>query len=184
MEQTIEQQWIEQAQSGNQDAFTELFRMHYSFLYKYLLKVTMNKELTEDIVQETMLKCYDNIHRYNGRSKFSTWLITIATRVYIDSLRRKKTEQKWLKNEQVMLTRQLKWQMQHNGMRWLEVMDVMSKMDPDVRLAILLIHYYGFTYEETANMLKLKAGTVKSKVHYGLTTLRKELTDDEREGQK
>lgn len=94
-----------------------------------------------------------------------------------------KTEQKWLEKEKVTLTRQLKWQMQHNGIQWLEVMDEMAKMDSDIRLAILLKHYYGFTYDETANILKLKTGTVKSKIHYGLTTLRKELTNDERKRQ-
>lgn len=177
-----EQRWIKQAQLGNKDAFTELFHMHYSFLYKYLLKVTMSRELTEDIVQETMLKCYDNIRRYNGRSKFSSWLITIATRLYIDILRKQKREQIWLKHEKIVFTRQLKWQMQTDNLQWLEVMDMMTKLDAEVRMAILLKHYYGFSYDETASILKMKTGTVKSKVHYGLLALRKELKNDERKG--
>lgn len=181
VQKEVEQKWIEQAQKGNQDAFAELFQLHYSFLYKYLLKVTMNREMTEDLIQETMLKCYDGIKRYDGRSKFSSWLITIATRLYIDHLRRRKTEQAWMKKEKTSLIRQLRWQTEKNNIQWFVVMELLAQMKEDVRLAILLKHYYGFTNDEIAAMLKMKVGTVKSKIHYGLKVLRKELTKDESE---
>ena len=88
---------IKYAQQGDQDAFAKLFQIHYSFLYKYVLKMTLNQQTAEDLVQDTMLKGYDNIKQYNGQSKFSTWLITIATRLYLDQQRRKKREWFWQK---------------------------------------------------------------------------------------
>lgn len=174
-----EKDCIVAAQSGCKTAFAELFQSHYSFLYKYLIKITLNRETTEDLIQETMLKGFLNIKRYNFKSKFSSWLITIATRTYFDQLRRQKVEKNWLEKEALLLTRQLKWELQTNGDRWLSVMDELAKLAPDVRSAILLVHYYGFTYAEVGQTLQLKEGTVKSKVHYGLLKLRKELLIDE-----
>lgn len=179
MNQTnLEQQWIDKAQLGDKEAFANLFHMHYSFLYKYLFKVTMNHELSEDLIQETMLRAYQNIRRFNGQSKFSSWLITIATRLYIDVIRKRKSEETWRKQKQLMLSQQLNEKKQTDTLQWLAVMDVMATIEADVRLAILLKHYYGFSYDEVAAMLKIKTGTAKSKVHYGLQKLRKEWKTD------
>jgi RNA polymerase sigma-70 factor (ECF subfamily) len=175
----LESVHIKKAKSGDQEAFAELFRMHYTFLYKYVYKMTMNKELTEDLVQDTMIKCYDNLSKYNETSKFSSWIMTIATRIYIDRYRKKNREKKWVEKEKEIQIRQMKWQVESEGVQWSDLMQSLATLDQDVRLSILLKHYYGFSYDEIAKILNIKEGTVKSKTHYGLKKLRKELKDDD-----
>lgn len=58
MDTQEEQRLIQQAKEGNDEAFTALFHYHYSFLYKYLLKLSLHPDLSEELVQETFLKGY------------------------------------------------------------------------------------------------------------------------------
>jgi RNA polymerase sigma-70 factor, ECF subfamily len=175
MEQLNELEIIELAKHGDQEAFAKLFQSHYSFLYKYALKMTLNHQVAEDLVQDTMLKGFDNIQKYNSQSKFSTWLITIATRLFLDQQRKKKREWFWQKKESEDLSRTLNWQLTYKGFEWNEVMEGLVKLKSDVRTAILLKHYYGYTNEEIGNMMGIREGTVKSRIHNGMKVLREEL---------
>ena len=70
---------IKNAKEGDHLAFVMMFKENYPFLVKYLMKITMNPDTAEELAQETMVKCIQKIQLYNGQSKFSTWLISIAT---------------------------------------------------------------------------------------------------------
>ncbi|WP_201715375.1 RNA polymerase sigma factor SigY [Rossellomorea arthrocnemi] len=172
-----EKKWIKLAKKGNHEAFAILFREHYPFLVKYLIKVTMNRDLAEELAQDTMARCVEKIHQYNGRAKFSSWLISIATNRYIDLQRKREREKDWQMEE--MGVRKLKWEMESRNEEWNDVLAALSTLSEDIRLPIILKHYYGYSYEEIGHMTEVPPGTVKSRVHYGITRLRKELKIDE-----
>ena len=81
---------IKRCQRGDRQAFEELIRLYYDYVFGFLLKATANETLTEDLTQETFLKMIRSIEKFdpNGSAGFGTWLITIAKNVYIDHLRR------------------------------------------------------------------------------------------------
>lgn len=164
---------IKAAKRGDDQALAELFQNSYPFLLKYLLKLTFNLQNAEDIAQETFSKSIENLSRFKGTSKFSTWLISIATRVYLDQKRKQKTELSWIKQEQSV--RKLKWETQTNNQAWDDVMEALGTLEDDLRIPIILKHYYGFSYEEIAKIIKIPEGTVKSRVHIGLKKVRKGL---------
>lgn len=174
MQQEEEKTLIQQAQRGNDESFTKLFQQNYRFLYKYLIKLTLNPNLSEDLIQETMLKAYVHLSNFKGEAKFSTWLISIASRLYMDHLRKERRERNRFKKAKEELSRKMKWNVEINGYEWTDYLDQFAKLDPDIRAPILLRHYYGFTYGEIARMLNLKEGTVKTRVHNGLKKIRKE----------
>ena len=174
-----EKKWIKQAKKGNHEAFALLFKEHYPFLVKYLIKVTMNRDLAEEIAQDTMAKCVEKIHQYNGKSKFSSWLITIATNRYIDLQRKSNREKDWQREE--MNIRKLKWEMESRNEEWNDVLSALGRLSEEVRLPIILKHYYGYSYDEIGQMTDLPPGTVKSRVHHGITKMRKELKIDEKQ---
>lgn len=178
--QDEEAELIEQAKRGDKTALSLLLQRHYTFLVRYLIKVTLQPMLAEDLAQETMLRCMEKIKLYNGQSKFSSWLLTIGTRLYIDSIRKKKRELRLMEKEQAM--RRLKWQTEHTGSEWPEALEALGSLAEGVRMPIILKHYYGYSYEEIARIMEIPEGTVKSRVHNGLEVLRKELTKHEREG--
>ncbi len=161
------------AKRGDQSSFAMLFQKNYPFLVKYLLKVTMNPDIAEDLAQETMAKCIEKIHLYESKSKFSSWLISIATNLYIDRQRKKKREKKWLQEEEIF--RKLKWQVEHRNEEWNDALTALGKLNEDVRIPIILKHYYGYSYDEIGTMMKVSPGTIKSRVHNGILFVRKEL---------
>lgn len=179
MNELDEKKFIEQAIKGDTLALSALLKQHYAFLLKYLIKITMNPAEAEDLTQETMIRCIEKIGTYNGRAKFSSWLITIATNLYIDDLRRKKRERKLWEQERGL--RKMRWQSAHTDTDWPPVLDALGRLNHDVRVPVILKHYYGYSYDEISRMIGIAEGTVKSRVHNGLKRLRKELKTDETE---
>ncbi|WFA05071.1 RNA polymerase sigma factor SigY [Bacillus sp. HSf4] len=174
MDQADEKELIKQAKNGEDAAFTKLFQLNYPFLYQYVLKLTLHPELTEDLVQETMLKAYLGLQQFQGNAKFSTWLISIASRLFIDHQRRRKSEKRKTRAAEEAALRKMKWESSLHGHEWSEYLELFAALEPEFRMPILLRHYYGFSYPEVAKMLKIKEGTVKSRVHHGLKKIRKE----------
>lgn len=168
---------IKKAKSGDSHALALLFQENYPFLVKYLMKITMNIENAEEIAQETMARCVQKIHLYNGNSKFSSWLISIATNIYIDQIRKQKREKNWQVQEQ--LDRKLKWQVESRNEEWNDAITALGKLAEDVKIPIILKHYYGYSYEEIGEIMNISTGTVKSRIHNGLMAVRKELNQDE-----
>ena len=82
---------IEKAKKGDQIAFTFLLDYYWNEVYGFMLKRTENETTAEDITIETFSKAFDKISTYNNEFQFNTWLIAIAKNVYIDALRKKKT---------------------------------------------------------------------------------------------
>ncbi|MBW7476415.1 RNA polymerase sigma factor SigY [Paenibacillus oenotherae] len=168
---------LQRAVRGDEQALARLLRDHYTLLYRYLLKVTMNKPMTEDLVQDTMLRAIERIHTFQRKSKFSTWLISIGTRLYIDEMRKKKRERQWQNDEQALQAIRFEAALKHT--EWHEALDALGKLSYDIRLPILLKYYYGYAYGDIAQWLDIPIGTVKSRLHNGLKQLRTELKDDE-----
>ncbi|MBY0123110.1 RNA polymerase sigma factor SigY [Bacillus sp. S/N-304-OC-R1] len=168
-----EKELILSAKSGDKRALALLFQKNYPFLVKYLIKVTMNPDIAEELAQETMAKCVEKIRLYQFKSKFSSWLISIATNLYIDQQRRKKREKAWQQEEGQY--RKLKWHLESRNEEWNDALSALGKLSDDVRVPIILRHYYGYSYDEIGELLKISAGTVKSRVHNGIMAVRKEL---------
>ncbi len=169
-----ERELIKRAKKGDHEAFAILFKENYPFLVKYFIKVTMDRDQAEELAQDTMAKCVERIHQFNGKSKFSSWLIKIATNRFIDLQRKRKREKNWRAEEESH--RKLKWEVESRQEEWNDVLAALSRLSQEVRLPIILKHYYGYSYEEIGEMVHLAEGTVKSRIHHGITRLRKELT--------
>lgn len=174
MEETI----IRRAQDSDQEALAYLIQENYAFIFKFLIKLTMNKNISEDLTQETMMKAIEKIKTYNpDKSKFSTWLITIAQNSFIDYLRKNKHISKNVNIEAI----DAGWDTggSEATLEWQSVLDQLLLLPDTIRLPIILKHYYGYSYDELSYMMSIPAGTIKSRIHNGLNTLRKGLADNE-----
>jgi RNA polymerase sigma-70 factor, ECF subfamily len=173
-----EKELITSAKKGDHRSFAVLFRNHYPLLVKYLMKITMNPDLSEELAQATMAKSVEKIHLFNGKSKFSSWLISIATNMYIDQHRKKKREKEW--NEGEAASRKLQWHMESRNEEWTDALAALSRLSDEMRIPLILKHYYGYSYDEIGEILNIAAGTAKSRVHHGLLAIRRELKVDEK----
>ncbi len=177
MEREVEKDLIREARKGKDEAFTHLFQENYMFLYKYLIKLSLRPDVTEDLIQETMIKAYTHLHSFKGESKFSTWLIAIASRLYLDQQRKEKRQRRIVEKARNEAIRKMKWQLSLKGEDWTGDLELFAGLDPELKAPILLRHYYGYSYAEISKMLNIKEGTAKSRVHNGLSKIRKEWSD-------
>ena len=78
------------AQGGQLNAFEDLVRRHTQFIYRTLMGILGNPVDAQDAMQDTFLSAFKNIGAFQGRSKFSTWLVTIARNAAFQTLRGRK----------------------------------------------------------------------------------------------
>lgn len=172
------EEWIQEAKNGSQEAMAQLLYSNYEFLYKFLIKLTFNASLTEDLVQEAMVRAIEKFYLYDAaKSKFSTWLITIAQNLYLDHLRKNKRIQFHGEEDQICEVQAEETIGTDDS--WQRVVDALKTLPETIRIPIVLKHYYGYSLEEIADIMSIPLGTVKSRIHNGLKTLRKELEPHE-----
>ena len=78
----------------------KIYREYYDTVFKYLFCLTHDKELSEDLVQETFVRMIKNIDKFEGKSKLSSWLCEIAKNLWIDYLRKNKRKVELKENEE------------------------------------------------------------------------------------
>lgn len=175
----MDKQLLKKVRKGDKDALAELLYNNYEIVYKYLFKFTFDKLLSEDLVQETMVRAIVKIELYDeNKAKFSTWLISIAQNIYLDYIRKKKVEKKYVDQSEKVLKEESEMEMYSDEDSFRRILNVLARMEDIVRLPLLLKHYYGYSYEEIAKKMSIPLGTVKSRIHNGIKVLRKELEYD------
>ncbi len=81
----LEIELVSKAKAGNGDAIATLIRAHQGGLYSYILQQAGHVEMAEDIVQEAFVRVLKNLDRFDTRFRFSTWLYTIARRLFVNA---------------------------------------------------------------------------------------------------
>jgi len=158
---------IGKAVSGDRKALEELLERNYQTVKGYLLKMTCNFSLTEDLTQETMYRAVKTIKKYHPSGKFSTWLITIASNLYRDYLRKRKRE--------VPLNEKTLSSTYENTEMIIELQNIMAELPFEKRAVVVLKHFYEYNYREIADILNCPVGTVRSRLHYSLKYIQDKL---------
>lgn len=167
---------------GDPDAFDALLARYQNRLYRYLLRLTANPAVAEDLFQETWLKVITRIHNYDARRPFEPWLFSVARNLAIDHLRRASPESldepseggetkvsRLSADEPGSLQRLLERERRGLLERKLEELPVVY------REALSLRFEEEMTFEEIAEVLAAPLSTVKSRVQRALSTLRRRM---------
>lgn len=169
---------IKKCQQGEKEAFQLLISKYHPLVYKFLLKLTQNKELAEDLTQETFLKLIRNIEKYDiyGKAKFSTYIITVAKNCYIDEIRKSRRISLDYNLEDYANKLPDESKMEEavvNRMYASEVEGRLEDLTEEQKLAIRLKYIEGLTLKEIGEILNVETTTVKSRIHNGIIRLRK-----------
>jgi len=166
----IEQELLSRAQSGDREALARLLHGAYPILYGYLQKLTLDKYRAEDLTQKTMLRAMERLSQFRGESKFSTWLIKIATNLYRDELRAEERQRRALG--------QLPLKSNPDPLLPAAIYSALKELTPQLRAPILLKYYCDLSYAQLAELLKVPVGTIRSRLHYAHRQLKKILEGD------
>jgi RNA polymerase sigma-70 factor (ECF subfamily) len=184
-----DQDVVLRARSGQEAAYRELIRRYERPVFALLFRMVRDRELAEDLAQETFVKVLNAIDSYRPEFKFSSWVFKIANNAAIDHLRRRELDTLSLDGsphaetpEAMQATALQIGARQETPLDTVEAKELGSAIEaaigslrPEYRSCILLRHVEGRAYEEIAEMLNLPLGTVKTYIHRARNELRQSL---------
>ena len=160
------------AQRGDLHAFETLVRLYQPYVWRLCFHMLRDEGVAADVTQETFLKTFRAIRRFKGRSKFSTWLISITRNCIQDELR------KGARRGRISIA--ARETVEPAGVRdgtvGVEVQEALLELPLELREAAVLIDMLGFSYREAADTLGIHEGTLKSRVHRARAALVRMLT--------
>lgn len=186
MDSLSDEQLVALARQGNVGAFNRLTQRWESSVYRFVLRVMGNREDARDVCQDALVKAYTNIGRLREGQKFKSWLHHIALNVCRDRFRAAGAGKEHLPYEdegpdegRVAAARALTHSPERDAetSHLADLLDrVLARIPVEQRTAILLREYHGFSSEEIAEITGVPAATVRTRIFYGLRTVRRQLT--------
>jgi RNA polymerase sigma-70 factor, ECF subfamily len=184
-----DQEVVLMARAGREAAYRELIRRYERPIFALLFRMVRDRELAEDLSQETFVKALNAIESYRPEFKFSSWIFKIANNAAIDHLRRRELDTLSLDGsphaetpEAMQATALQIGARQESPLDAVEAKELggaieaaIGRLRPEYRSCILLRHVEGRAYEEIAEMLDLPLGTVKTYIHRARNELRQAL---------
>lgn len=183
-----DEELLELSRKKNYQAFEELMKRYEGRIYRLGLKMLHSSQDAEDILQKTFLSVFENMDRFRGDSKFSTWIFRIATNHALMRLRREKSQpvrslDAPISLEQDIVLPQLVDE-DADISQFYEKKEFMSLLEQAVmelpyiyRLVFILRDLEGFSNGEVAEMLNLSIPAVKSRVLRARLHLRERLSE-------
>lgn len=163
---------IARVKAGDGDAYRALVERHSRSVFRLAYRMTGNEQDAEDVVQETFLRAYRQLHRYEGRAGFGTWLHRIASNYSIDLMRTRRPQVELLDNvshgpgaERLLLG----YEVQRT------VASTMDELSQQERTAFVLRHFEGQSIEEIGASLGLSGNATKQSIFRAVQKLRRAL---------
>lgn len=164
----FESEWLSKARRGDHQAFASLVELYQRPVYNLCYRMLSSENDAEDAAQETFLRAYRSLFRYDDQRSFSTWLLSIAAHYCIDQIRRQRIT--------VMSFEELPYfdpPDQEAGPetslavkeKQKQVQTLLANLSSQDRAAVVLRYWYDFSYEEIGDALSLTVGAVKSRLH-------------------
>ncbi len=174
---------MQSVRDGELSNIAPLFERHSARLYNYYVRLTGNRQLSEDMVQDVFLRILTYRHTYRGQSRFTTWMYAIARNVQIDNFRRWGREQPFQydrdedegghRNDEPVSDDNVDYRYDTALLN-----DALQRLSPAKREALILSRYQGMKYAEIAEITDTSVENVKVRVHRAVTELRKIFLED------
>ena len=171
---TDEADWIARAQRSDAKAFEALYRLHVDRVYGLCLRMTGNVSEAEDCTQEAFIQAWNKLELFRGDSAFGTWLHRIAVNSVLGRMRKSKREQDRI---QVAAETFLSPLSEADTGELQDLTDAVDRLPAGARHVFVLHAVYGYSHEETGNMLDIAAGTSKAQLHRARRLLAQQLQE-------
>jgi RNA polymerase sigma-70 factor (ECF subfamily) len=164
--------WVHRAQKADTAAFESLYRVHVDRVYGLCLRMTGNASEAEDCTQETFIQAWSKLDRFRGDSSFGTWLHRVAVNTVLGRMRKSNRERDRIRavSEVAPMNESIG---DSGGLRDLE--KAMDELPSGARHVFVLHAVYGYSHEETSDMLGIASGTSKAQLHRARRLLAQQL---------
>jgi RNA polymerase sigma-70 factor (ECF subfamily) len=166
---------LARARAGDIGAFEALVREYQADVWRFAYHFTRDRQLAEDVTQESFLRAYRFLRTFRGDSKFTSWLFRIARNCAMDAIRRRAGQQS--REHPLPLG-------PPDPEARAELHAALSSVSAEHREPFLLIEVFGLSYQEAADVLNIRVGTVKSRMHRARHAMMAALALDDAEAER
>ncbi len=155
---------LRKAQQGDERAFALILRTYETPIFNFVLRLTGDRMLAEDLTQEVFVRVFNGLPRFSQRCKFTTWLFQVAKNRVLDELRARERRPQGVVNLDDLPNLESFDQPAER----LETIDAIwravHELNPDLKMALLLRDVMGMPYNEIAEALEITLATVKWRI--------------------
>lgn len=174
MNKATDNHLMEQVRDGNVEKLAILFERYHLMLYNFFLRLTGNRSISEDLVQDVFIRILKYRSSYQSKNKFIIWFYKIARNSHIDYLRKRKDEvslgEQWEEAASQESSPQEKVEQAQEISR---LSQALAKLPLKKREALILSRFHNLKHKEIAELFDCHIGTVKVLVHRAIKELRK-----------
>lgn len=161
-----ELQWIQEVLSGNKQSYAHIINKYKNLLYATVLRMTKNPQIAQDLVQESFIKVYHQLGKFDNKGSFSSWIYRVTINHCMDEFRKKSYQMKQteiteervadsIHPEVILLKKEKSRQLER----------LIATLPEDERLIILLRYVNELSYEEISDLVEVPLSGVRNKLH-------------------
>lgn len=175
--------YVQQALTGDRNAFDELVKIYLPNIYRYLLWITHNSDTAQDIAQEAFIRAWQNLKKFDSDRPFKPWLLRIARNCAYDHLRKKtiipfshlsEAEEHYV--SQIPTKASQPQEQAANNEQATHVQAILDQLAPKYREVLILHYLEELAAPEIADVLNLNHETVRTRLRRARTLFRETLT--------
>lgn len=174
------------ARSGDSDAFRVLVERHSRNVFRLAFRMTGNEQDAEDVVQETFLRAYRQLAKYESRSSFATWLFRIASNYALDLIRSRKRHHEHREvsvkedseldiMQSIPATSPTPDRLAFSDQVQTRITAALDELSPQERTAFILRHFEGLSIEQIGASLGTGTNATKHSIFRAVQKLRRSL---------
>jgi RNA polymerase sigma factor (sigma-70 family) len=183
----IEVELITQIAETNKLAFEQLYRLYFVRLARFLDKMTRNSSLVEEVINDTMMVVWNKANTFNGTSKVSTWIFSIAYRQALKALNAIQSSKIFEEPMPDLMHGEVEVQLSeqqnepdfrlHTKQIEIEFGRALLQLPLDQRVTVSLTYYHGMGYQEIADTMGCPVNTVKTRMFHARQRLKSMLSN-------
>ena len=156
---------LRRAQKGDEQAFTVIVRAYETPVHNYVLRLTGDRTLAEDLTQEVFVRVFNGLPKFSLRCKFTTWLFQVTKNRVLDELRARERRPRAV----CSLDEMAPFEVLDQPLERIEAVDALwravENLNVDLKMALLLRDVVGLAYTEIADALEITLATVKWRIY-------------------
>ncbi len=172
-----EAELVRNAQNGDGRGFKRLFDENVNRIYAFCLRMSSSPQLAEEITQDVFVKAWENLHKFRGESKFTTWLHSIAVNEFLTQKRiEKRFMQRYTTTDDVLKYDRHGEKPEVHFNTNIDIENAISSLPEQAKMVLILHDIEGYKHKEIAEMINIEIGTSKAHLHRARKILREELS--------
>ena len=160
----IHQELIAQCKSGDRRAQAEIFNLYSQAMFNVALRILNRRDEAEDVLQESFVKMFQNLNKYQGKSSFGAWFKRIVVNHAINQLKKRKLKYVEMKDEVLGLYDQVE-EVEEYPVTIDQVKEALKALPDGFRVVFTLYMFEDYSHKEIADELGISVSTSKSQLN-------------------